>query len=215
METCADLTVKKDRKDFIMCNQRNATTAHMDEMKQVTLQQEIRAAATIKLAKWEKMGGWKDPMSGNELQARTVQVFCKDTRHQQECSDVTKKLHQSIQRSVMNREIKRAGTKRTFNDSLEVILEDIRKHRAPYFERNDQARKLLESIHRSGIHREILQVAKERTYLMDSRSDKQSKAQHALCRTAHRILMNDIKKRSHDVEIAQEEKGPLCCSEGT
>lgn len=76
-------------------------------MRKVTLQQEIAATVVLKQAKWEKMGGWKDPTK--KLPSQLVKQVLQDIRKRRspffERHDPTKKLRDSIKRSGIHREI--------------------------------------------------------------------------------------------------------------
>lgn len=122
-------------------------------MRQVTLKQEIAAAVTLKQAKWEKTGGWKDP-------------------------DPTDKLPSQL---------------------VKQVLEDIRKRRSPFFERNDPDKKLRDSIKRSGIHREITKKrAVAHPLPPNFRSDKLggTSADDSRAKMAQHVVMKDIRNKT-------------------
>ena len=79
-------------------------------------------------------------------------------------------------------------------------MEDIRKRRSSFFERNDPAEKLRDSIKRSGIHREITKkLAVANRLPLDCRGDKLGgtcAADDSRAKMAHHLVMKDIRNKA-------------------
>ena len=87
-------------------------------MRQVTLQQELRAAAVLKHAKWECAGGWKDPEASSATKAIKKLKKAVDTVPSKDKS-TRNKLLEHVKRGALFRAIKQV-TKRRNRSTNEV-----------------------------------------------------------------------------------------------
>lgn len=85
----------------------------MPYYKKVTLGEAIIAAATLKRAKWEHMGGWKDPGVGSA--SSPANLYLEDISQRPAAyfdrNDPARKIRHSIKRHAVHREMKRAHWK--------------------------------------------------------------------------------------------------------
>ena len=197
LEDPKDLTIRTSTE-----SQFTLTAPLARKMRKVTLQQELQAATILQQAKWEKMGGWKDPTDAFKPAAHPLKEVLEDIRNRRnpylERKDPAfQLLRQSIYRSKINRVFKKLALQKmpTHTRSLKVALSDINNRRAPYFERNDPAKKVRDAIKRIGLNGQIKQVVSSKVKFEADRS----------------VLLNGIQKKAqdmHDTQVHTEKVAP-------